>query len=195
VFASASVTALAIAGLSIALFGWQPWLDYVRVGIPTQNIVLLDPSLRAVPFMPTVFMNTHGLGVSYAFAMSVQLCFTLAAVTAVYWAYRFHAKADPLLLMGLFFACMVFGSPYLNAYDTLALAAAAVALLAAGRLEAVGRRLAQLAYWLPLIQMVLGTWRVPGAALIAPAFALYIAMRLRAEAGASTTYGLSQRPV
>jgi hypothetical protein len=54
----------------------------------------------------------------------------------------------------------------------------------------------QLVYWLPLIQMVLGTWRIPGAALIAPAFAFYVVMRLRAEGAQATPgYELSQRPV
>ncbi len=195
VFTSASATALLLAGLTTALFGWQAWLDYIRLGLPTQNLVLFDPSVRAAPFMPTIFMNAHAIGASYELAMAIQLCFTLAAIGAVHWAFRFHSKADPLLLMGLFFACMVFGAPYLLVYDTLALTVAAVALLAAGRLDGVGRRLMQLVYWLPLIQMVLGTWYVPGAALIAPAFAFYAVMRLRAEGGAETTpaYELRRR--
>jgi hypothetical protein len=111
VFVSATVTALALAGLTTALFGWQAWLDYIRMGLPTQNLVLFDPTVRAAPFMPTIFMNAHAIGASYELAMAIQLCFTLAAIAAVHWAFRFHAKSDPLLLMGLFFACMVFGSP------------------------------------------------------------------------------------
>jgi hypothetical protein len=195
VFVSATVTALALAGLTTALFGWQAWLDYIRMGLPTQNLVLFDPTVRAAPFMPTIFMNAHAIGASYELAMAIQLCFTLAAIAAVHWAFRFHAKSDPLLLMGLFFACMVFGSPYLLVYDTLALTVAALALLTASRLDGIGRRMAQLVYWLPLIQMVLGTWQMPGAALIAPAFAFYLVLRLHGETEAAPARELSQRPV
>jgi len=55
-----------------------------------------------------------------------------------------------------------------------------VMLLAAGKLEPAGQRLAQLVYWLPVAQLVFGIWHIPGPALIAPAFALYLLARLRA---------------
>ena len=70
-------------------------------------------------------------------------------------------------------------------YDALGLTFAAVILLGAGSLDATGRRFVQLAYWLPLIQMVFGNWHIPGPALIAPAFAIYGLMRLRASAAAA----------
>lgn len=72
------------------------------------------------------------------------------------------------------FACSIAAAPYLLSYDTLALCLAALALLAAGKLDSRGRRLARLLYWLPLTQISLGTLRIPGPALIAPAFALYL---------------------
>lgn len=187
VFGAAAVSAVAVVGLSVALFGPQAWLDYVRIGLPVQNMVLVDPELRAAPFMPTIFMNVRMLGAAYAAAMAVQIACTLAAAATVFWAFRVHRHADPLLLAALFLACTVFGSPYLLVYDTLALTVAAVALLAAGRLDAVGRRMAQLVYWLPLIQMIMGTWQVPGAALIPPAFAAWLILRLRAEGAPAPT--------
>ena len=70
-------------------------------------------------------------------------------------------------------------------------------LLETGKLDAMGRRFVQLVFWLPIIQMGLGTRHVPGPALIAPAFAVYLLMRLRAAskshaheppAAVSTTY-------
>jgi hypothetical protein len=182
VFGAAAVSAAIVVGLSVLLFGPQAWLDYVRIGLPVQNTVLLDPELRASPFMPTIFMNVRLLGAGYTAAMAVQIACTLAAAVTVFWAFRVHRHADPLMLAALFLACMVFGSPYLLVYDTLALTIAAIALLAAGRLDEAGRRMGQLVYWLPLIQMLTGTWHVPGAALIPPAFAGYLVMRLRADA-------------
>jgi hypothetical protein len=112
--------------------------------------------------------------------MAIQLGFSAFAVGAVAWAFRFRRDADPQWLMALFLACAVTAVPYMLSYDTLALTFAALLLLASGRLDAPGRRFVQLAYWLPIIQIGLGTLHVPGPALIAPAFAAYALMRLRA---------------
>ena len=71
-------------------------------------------------------------------------------------------------------------SPYLLASDLLPLSFAAVALLAGGGLDAPGRRLVQLVYWTPALQLALGSGHLPGPALIAPAFAGYLVLRLRA---------------
>ena len=75
-------------------------------------------------------------------------------------------------------------------YDTLALTFAALLLLAAGSLDHAGRRLVQLVYFLPLLQIGLGNLHIPGPALIAPAFAVYALMRLRASA-ASPAFAMS----
>jgi hypothetical protein len=182
VFWSAAAASLAIAGLTAALFGPQVWVDFVTKGLPVQNIVMSDPDQIATPFYPTIFMNLRGIDASYALAMAVQLCFSVAAVAAIAWAYRCRRNSDPRLLMALFFACSVSAMPYLLSYDTLPMTFAALLLLGAGQLDASGRRFAQLVYWLPLLQIGLGTWHIPGPALIAPAFALYAAMRLREPA-------------
>lgn len=188
VFSFAAATVLGIAALTAMLFGPQVWLDYIAKGIPTQNIVLLDPRVIAAPFMPTVFMNMRSIGAGYDLAMAVQLCFTAAAIAIVFWAFRFRRNADPLFLMALFFACAVFGSPYLLIYDTLPLTFAALLLIASGKLDATGIRLALLVFWLPALQLAFGNYRIPGPALIAPALAFYLVMRLR-ESAAPTPRG------
>ena len=129
-------------------------------------------------------MNLRGIDVGYAFAMTIQAVFSMAAAGTVFWAYRFRGSADPRLMMALFFACSMSATPYLLSYDTLAMALAALLLLDSGELDGPGRRLVQLVYWLPLLQLALGTWHLPGPALIAPAFAVYLVMRLRAAAPA-----------
>ena len=73
-------------------------------------------------------------------------------------------------------------------YDTLALTFAALLLLGTGALDANGRRLVQLVYWLPIIQIGLGNLHVPGPALIAPAFAIYALMRLRASPASARAF-------
>jgi len=78
----------------------------------------------------------------------------------------------------LFFACSICAGPYLLSYDTLSSTCLAVMLLASGKLDARGQILAKLIYWLPLIQIAGGQFHIPGPALIPPAFALYVLMRL-----------------
>jgi hypothetical protein len=179
VFIAAAATAVALFAVSSALFGVSAWTDFVLKGMPVQNIVLADPDGIATPFYPTVFMNLRGIGVGYTAAMAVQVCVAIAAVGAVAWAFRFRREADPLWLMALFFACSVAAMPYLLAYDTLALCFVMLLLLGAGQLDAHGRVLVRLVYWLPLLQIGLGNLHIPGPALIAPAVAVYVVMRLR----------------
>jgi hypothetical protein len=114
--------------------------------------------------------------------MAVQFVFTAAAVIIVFWAFRFRRNSDPLFLMALFFACTVFGSPYLLIHDTLSLTFAGLMLIASGKLSAAGIRLALLVYWLPALQLAFGSYWIPGPALIAPALAVYLVMRLREPA-------------
>jgi hypothetical protein len=64
-------------------------------------------------------------------------------------------------------------------YDLLPLTFATVVLLATAKLDAPGRRLAQLVYWTPALQLALGTYQLAGPALIAPAFAAYLLARLK----------------
>jgi len=73
-------------------------------------------------------------------------------------------------------------------YDTLGLTFAVLLLIVRGVLDGAVRRFVQLVYWLPLIQMVFGNWHIPGPALIAPAFAIYALMRLRASPAAARDF-------
>jgi hypothetical protein len=182
VFASATLTALAFAALTAALFGPQVWIDFVRVGLPVQNFVLVDPKLALEPFCPTIYMNLRGIGASFTLAMTVQLIVAAHAAAAVAWVFRYRRDASGDLKMALFLACSVCVTPYLLAYDTLALAFAALILLERDKLDATGRRFAQLIYWLPVIQLGLGHIHVPGPALIAPAFAVYLVRRIKTAA-------------
>jgi hypothetical protein len=188
VFVCAAVTTLVLVGATALVFGPQVWGDFITKGLAANNLVLADPERIATPFYPTVFMNLRGINLPYGFALAVQLCVSAAAVAAVAWAFRYRRDADPLWLMALFIACMVSATPYLLSYDTLALAFAALLLLERGTLDATGRRMVQLVYWLPLLQIGLGNLHVPGPALIAPAFALYALTRLRASPAAAGAF-------
>lgn len=181
IFVAAAVTSLALVAVTAAVFGAQVWIDFVVKGLPVQGMVLADPERIATPFFPTVFMNLRGIDLGATAAMAIQALFSAGAIGAVAWAFRFRRHADPALLRALFLAGSACASPYLLSYDLLPLTFAAVALLAAGRLDPPGRRLAQLVYWTPALQLALGTYHLPGPALIAPAFVLYLVVRLKAE--------------
>jgi hypothetical protein len=177
----ASITAIILAALSIHFFGFEAWKQFIELGMPTQNRVLSDPDKAGGPYMPTIFMNLRQLGLSYTAAMSVQAVAGAVAAATVLWAFLYKRHADPLLLMALFFACSVFGTPYILIYDTLALTFAALLLLQTNKTDAIGTRLVQFVYWLPLLQIGFGYIGVPGPALIAPAFAYWLVTKLRAE--------------
>jgi hypothetical protein len=173
VFIAAALTALALVAA-----GPQVWVDFIAKGLPVQGLVLSDPARIATPFFPTIFMNLRGLDLPYAAAMSIQAVFfrfrdrrcDLGVQVPTACRSSIHASA----------VCSATASPYLLAYDFLPLTFAAVALLATSSLDARDPRLVQLTYWAPALQLALGTWHVPGPALIAPALTAWLVVRLRA---------------
>jgi hypothetical protein len=177
VFSAAAVTALALVAVSIAIGGTAGWHDYVVKALPLQREVLQDASGIAMPFHPTVFMNIRGV-TGNSVGEIIQLAFSLAAVIAISAAFRFRGSADPRKLQALFFAGTVSASPYMGAYDLLPLTFTAVALIAEERLDASGRRLAQLVFWSPALQLLFGTVQLPGPGFVAPAFVAYLLRRL-----------------
>jgi hypothetical protein len=185
VFGVAAITAVALAAASIALGGLESWHDFLTKALPLQREVLGDAAGTAAPFQPTVFMNVRGL-LSNRLGETVQLAFAIAAAVAVATAFRHRAGRDPQMLQALFFACSASTSPYLGAYDLLPLTFAAVALLAGGQLDAPGRRLAQLVFWTPALQLVFGNLQIPGPGFIAPAFAAYLMVKMSASGAART---------
>ncbi len=195
VFAVASITALFLVGITTAVFGPQVWIDFVQKGLPAQNIVLSDPGLIGTPYYPTIFMNVRGTGASYAAAMAVQAVFSLGAIAAAFFVFRHRRDADPQFRNALFFACSICAVPYLLSYDTLAVTCLAVMLLASGKLDTLGQTLAKLVYWLPLIQMIFGQYHIPGPALIVPAFAGFLLMRVLKPAGGRETASGRHSPV
>ena len=148
-FCSAAVTTIAIAAATAILFGPQVWIDFVQNGLPIQNLVLADPERIATPFYPTIFMNLRGTGAGYALAMAVQACF--AAFTIAPCSGPIGSARPPIRNCSprCFSPARWRPCPYLLSYDVLPLTFAAVLLLATGKLDATGRRLAQLVFWLP----------------------------------------------
>ncbi|NIJ49888.1 glycosyltransferase family 87 protein [Rhizomicrobium electricum] len=176
--ASAAATAAALAGLTVALYGIEVWRDYIAIGIPAQNTVLVHTEILATQAMPTVFMNLHRIGFGYGAAMAVQIAVALAAAVCVYRMWR--RPGDPAVKTTQFLAASVAATPYLMPYDTLPLALAGLWLLQRNLADNRGDLLVKLAWWLPFVQMALGRYSIPGAALIAPALMLWAMLRQNA---------------
>ena len=177
VFSAAAATALALLAASVAIGGIEGWQDYITKALPLQREVLQDAAGTAMPFQPSIFMNIRGV-VGNHIGEIIQFAFTLAAVAAVTAAFRWRRNGDPRMLQALFFACTVSASPYMGAYDLLPLTFAAVALIAEEKLDGTGRRLAQLVFWIPALQLLFGNVQLPGPGFIAPLFALYLLRNL-----------------
>jgi hypothetical protein len=177
VFCWAAFTAMMLVLASIAIGGVESWHAYITKELPLLREVLQDSAGIAMPFHPTIFMNIRGVVGNHAGEV-IQLVFTLAAVIAVTAAFRWRRDADPRLLQALFFACTVSASSYMGAYDLLPLTFAAVVLIAEEKLDSTGRRLAQLVYWTPALQLLFGNLQLPGPGFIAPIFAACLLRRL-----------------
>jgi hypothetical protein len=177
VFGVAAFTAVALFLASVAIGGVESWHDYITKAMPLQREVLQDPAGIAMPFHPTIFMNIRGV-VGNHFGEIIQLAFTTAAIGAITAAFRWRRDADPRMLQALFFAGTVSASPYMGAYDLLPLTFCAIALISEEKLDDAGRRLAQLAFWAPALQLLFGNLGLPGPGFIAPAFAVYLLRRL-----------------
>jgi hypothetical protein len=173
VFFVAAATALALLAASVAIGGIDGWQDYITKALPLQREVLQDAAGTAMPFQPSIFMNIRGV-VGNHIGEIIQFGFTLSAVAAVTAAFRWRRDGDPRMLQALFFACTVSASPYMGGYDLLPLTFAAVALIAEEKLDGTGRRLAQLVFWTPALQLLFGNLQLPGPGFIAPLFAIYL---------------------
>jgi glycosyl transferase family 87 len=183
VFLSAGLTTIGLFAISVALVGQQGWHDYVVKALPLQGEVLGDTAGIAMPFHPTIFMNVRGL-LGNQIGQAVQLVFSVAAGAAIVAAFRYRKHGDPRLLQALFFTCAITASPYMGSYDLLPSTFAAVALLTEGKLDATGRRLAQLMFWTPALQLLFGNLQIPGPGFIAPVFAGYLLLKLFSRGGA-----------
>ncbi len=108
---AAGLSMLAIAALTALIWGPLIWLDYVHVGIPTQSLVLSDPTALSAPFMPTVLMNLRGAGMSLAAASVVQAVASIAAAALIAWRFWRRPAADDWQANAGFLAAAVLGTP------------------------------------------------------------------------------------
>jgi hypothetical protein len=158
-----AVVALALVGLSTAIFGIGPWRAYLFETARDQQDVLTEWSGRFLYMMPTVYGAARSLGLDPGQAALLQGPVSIAAAAAAVWLFvqdRSRVGRSFALLCATFLV-----SPYGFDYDMGALAVGA-ALLASGKSgSAAGGLIAAVAF-LPSFVVLTGVLGAPVAPLV-----------------------------
>src|SRR5262249_54785526 len=131
VIASASATFAALTGLSVALFGIGPWVDYLHVTGAREVFVFERFQGFLTDMVCSVFAAGRTFHVPYQAALDIQLAVSLPVLIAACWAVR--RTTDPCRRAFVLAAAAPLVSPYVFNYDLPALSAVQVWMLA-GRL-------------------------------------------------------------
>ncbi len=178
--AAAAATGVALAGASLAVFGWETLAAFLHHLPLTQDMA----ASGAVPWgtMPSAYVFALSLGVSTTAANVLQGLVALFAAVCVWRAWRrrsapFEAKAAVLLTASLLV------SPYLFYYDLLWAALAVAFLVRLGLRDGFGRGERDILFfaWLAPVLMVPLHW----ATGIQPGFPAIFALLLLASAKAA----------
>lgn len=178
--ATAILTATALVGVSVAVWGLAPWHDYVAATMPYQSDAIVNPrhygSLAQLEFSPFLTLRCLELPVPVAAVVHGGLV-ALFVAGAIATARR---AASPAVTIAMVAFLTVFVQPYSLAYDLIIPATALVILAASG----VGCTvptwggLALRLFWLEP-PLALLTWTafptlVVGVVCVLPAFAAVI---------------------
>jgi hypothetical protein len=165
---STVVTSLLLAGISVALYGWEPWRDYLTVSVPLQRLMLEQITFcYNALMMPTPFMATRQLGASVAEAYAVAAAFGLFAAGAVIYVFKRPVNAD--VRAAVFMTAATLASPYFHNYDLTLMSASIIAFLAAvdaRQMTPASRGLLLLAWLLPMFVVLLNANGFPLSPLI-----------------------------
>jgi alpha-1,2-mannosyltransferase len=135
-FATASVTALALVALSLALYGAAPWEAWWSETAQVQLAFVSEMKSFFVTQMTTPFIALRFLGASVATALAVQ-GLVAALVVAATWGVLKGSAPWPLKATVVAFGSVLI-SPYVLAYDLAIPLAALVWCLSSGSLRPSG---------------------------------------------------------
>jgi alpha-1,2-mannosyltransferase len=124
VIASATVTTIVLVAGSVALFGLEPWRQYVEVTSAYQVLLLERFQGFYTSMMVSGVASARAFGVPYSAAVLAQVMLALPVLAAACWAVRrtSDARARALVLA----SATPLVTPYAFNYDLTALAAALV---------------------------------------------------------------------
>jgi hypothetical protein len=174
VIAAAGVTTLALVAMSVAVFGVEPWRQYLD-GTSAYQVLLLE---RFQGFYTSMMVSgvagARVSGLSYPVGLALQAMLALPVLAAACWAVR--ATGDPRRRAFVLASAAPLVTPYAFNYDLTALAAVLVWQLARPLPQDRGQvLLLSLAWLVPILAMYLNVAGVGVAPLIlAAVFALSV---------------------
>ena len=179
--ASASLTAAALVGGSVFLFGAESWKAYFDLVAPLQTMIMNEGRGSFLTMMPSAYIGLRLLGVEQDLRTVVQALLAIGALAAVLWVFarsRDWSLQLAVLAVGTFIA-----SPYAFNYDmtTVSLAVALVALRGLDSGFLPGERIVLAVTWLlPITVQWMNAVGVPlGTPILATCF-VYLLLRVRA---------------
>jgi hypothetical protein len=181
-FVSATISVIGLVGVSLVLFGREPWFTYAG-NLEVLKHFILEDGTGVWHRMMSVFVMARHFGFSVDASYIAQAVSALIAAAVVAWSWWRDDRMEiryGLLVLG---TCLV--TPYLQDYDFVVGAFVAVWLLTLQRQGLMSRSVAQLAMaaillW-PLVNATIGkaTGFALGPLVIAPLFILFA--RVKAE--------------
>jgi alpha-1,2-mannosyltransferase len=181
IFSALITTALSIAA-SIALFGVEPWIAYLRETTRIQAAVLEYGTGLFTLMMPTPFMAARimdwGIGVGYG----LNAVIALGAAIVVGWVYRARWGSTDLRAAVLLTATLL-ASPYAFNYDMTALSAVLLCIMACLPNKAFrqGELLAFIATWsLPMTVLLMNNAGIPLAPVVLAGMLAFLTLRAKA---------------
>ncbi len=126
-FASAAVCGLALAALSVLVFGWQRWAEWLSILPAFQAEIAAAPGMMRGVIAPTELAREFGL--SGAAVLALRMLCGLAGALLTWNVFR--RSADPALRAAAVLCGGLLASPYALHYDASVLIPAAAARAAA----------------------------------------------------------------
>jgi alpha-1,2-mannosyltransferase len=124
--AAAAATAAVLCLASVALFGFDPWRDWLRVMTEPSALFVQWTTLARLNGQ-SVFTYASLLGAPHGLANALQACAAVFAAAAVWAAYR--SALPPQRKLAVLLAATMLAAPHVIDYDALMLGLAAALLL------------------------------------------------------------------
>jgi hypothetical protein len=165
VIAAATLTTLALVAMSIAVFGIEPWRQYLDVTSAYQALLLERYQGFYTSMMVSGVAGARVFGLSYSFGLAIQVAIALPVLATACWAVR--TTSDPRRRAFVLASAAPLVTPYAFNYDLTALAAVLVWNLCGPLPQDRGRNLLLALGWLvPILAMYLNVRGVGVAPLI-----------------------------
>lgn len=146
VIAAATLTALVLVAISIAMLGIEPWRQYLGVTSAFQLLLIENFDGFYTIMMASILAGARTFGIPFPIAMAVQVAIALPVLAAACWAVR--RTTDPLRRTAVLVCAVPLVTPYAFNYDLTAIAAVIVWRLTGTIRSEGGSNLVWLFAWL-----------------------------------------------